>query len=92
MLRPTALTVAWLLAGPAPLVAQQFDLSVDNIMRRLELIGRAPQGLRGGFGGGGFSWSPDSRYVWFRWQQPGVDTSLVVYRVSPQGGAPERFE
>jgi dipeptidyl aminopeptidase/acylaminoacyl peptidase len=84
--------VVTLLAVGTPLAAQQFDLSVDNIMRGPELVGRAPQGLRGGFGGGGFSWSPDSRYVWFRWQQPGVDTSLVVYRVSAQGGPPERFE
>ena len=92
MNRHAALTVACLIAVPAPLVAQQFDLSVDNIMRGPELVGRAPQGLRGGFGGGGFSWSPDSRFVWFRWQQPGVDTSLVVYRVGAAGGQPERFE
>jgi len=73
--------------------AQDFQLTIDNIMRGPELVGRAPQGLRGGgFGGGGFSWSPDSRYVWFRWQQPGTDTNLVVYRVRPTAGAPERFE
>jgi hypothetical protein len=72
--------------------AQDFQLTVDNIMRGPELVGRSPQGLRGGFGGGGFSWSPDSKYLWFRWQQPGMDTSLVVYRTSPAGGAPERFE
>ena len=78
--------------APAVLSAQGFDLSVKNIMRGPELVGRAPQGLGGGFGGGGFSWSPDSKYIWFRWQQPGVDTSLVVYRISPSGGAPERFE
>jgi len=77
-------------AGRAP--AQDFQLTVDNIMRGPELVGRSPQGLSGGFGGGGFSWSPDSRYLWFRWQQPGVDTSLVVYRIAPAGGAPERFE
>ncbi len=77
-------------AGRAP--AQDFQLTVDNIMRGPELVGRSPQGLRGGFGGGGFSWSPDAKYLWFRWQQPGVDTSLVVYRIAPAGGAPERFE
>jgi len=74
------------------LQAQDFDLSVYNIMRGPELVGRSPQGLGGGFGGGGFSWSPDSKFIWFRWQQPGVDTSLVVYRVPASGGAPERFE
>jgi dipeptidyl aminopeptidase/acylaminoacyl peptidase len=77
--------------GPS-LLAQEFDLSIHNIMRGAELVGRPPQGLGGGFGGGGFSWSPDSRYIWFRWQQPGVDTNLVVYRIPASGGAPERFE
>ncbi|HET7038479.1 MAG TPA: prolyl oligopeptidase family serine peptidase [Gemmatimonadales bacterium] len=90
--RLAATLVVTLFTAASPIAAQQFDLSVDNIMRGPELVGRAPQGLRGGFGGGGFSWSPDSRFVWFRWQQPGVDTSLVVYRVSVTGGAPERFE
>jgi dipeptidyl aminopeptidase/acylaminoacyl peptidase len=36
-----------------------------------------------------FSWSPDSRYVYFRWQQPGVDTAAVPYRVDLRGGTPE---
>jgi dipeptidyl aminopeptidase/acylaminoacyl peptidase len=91
--RPIGPVVVLLAALGAPrAAAQDFQLTVDNIMRGPELVGRAPQGLRGGFGGGGFSWSPDSRYIWFRWQQPGVDTSLVVYRVAPSGGAPERFE
>ena len=72
--------------------AQDFDLSIHNIMRGTDLVGRPPQGLGGGFGGGGFSWSPDSKFIWFRWQQPGVDTSLVVYRVPAAGGTPERFE
>ena len=70
-----------LAARPTTLPAQEFDLSVHNIMRGPELVGRSPQGLGGGFGGGGFSWSPDSKFIWFRWQQPGVDTNLVVYRV-----------
>jgi dipeptidyl aminopeptidase/acylaminoacyl peptidase len=88
---PTLVLLTVLGVRPAP--AQEFQLTVDNIMRGPELVGRAPQGLRGGgFGGGGFSWSPDAKYLWFRWQQPGVDTSLVVYRLSPAGGAPERFE
>ncbi len=92
----TRRTSIWLAAAvaltPALLSAQGFDLSVNNIMRGTELVGRPPQGLGGGFGGGGYSWSPDSKYIWFRWQQPGVDTNLVVYRSSPSGGAPERFE
>jgi dipeptidyl aminopeptidase/acylaminoacyl peptidase len=93
MRRPTVWLAALLGAmTPALLSAQDFDLSVKNIMRGTELVGRPPQGLGGGFGGGGFSWSPDSKYIWFRWQQPGVDTNLVVYRLSPSGGTPERFE
>ncbi len=74
--------------------AQEFELTVKNIMRGPELIGSRPVALRGGgfFGGGGFSWTPDSRYVYFRWEQPGVDTSLTIYRISPRGGEPERFE
>ena len=74
--------------------AQQFELTVKNIMRGPELIGTAPTGLRGGGffrGGPRFSWSPDSRYIYFRWKQPGVDTTLVVYRVRP-GRAIERLE
>ena len=78
---------------PCPASAQEFELTVENIMRGAELVGTAPRGLGGGgfFGGGGFSWSPDSRYVYFRWEQPGVDTAAVVYRVRPSGGEPERF-
>jgi dipeptidyl aminopeptidase/acylaminoacyl peptidase len=52
--------------------AQEFDLTIQNIMRGPELVGVSP---------GGFRWSPDSRYLYFRWQQPGVDTSQVLYRV-----------
>ena len=87
----SALFSLFVLIAPA-MAAQEFDLSVHNIMRGAELVGRPPQGLGGGFGGGGFSWSPDSRYIWFRWQQPGMDTNLVVYRVPAAGGTPERFE
>ena len=78
---------------PCMATAQTFDLTVENIMRGPEHIGERPVPLRGGgFGGGGFSWSPDSRYVYFRWKQPGVDTARVIYRVSPRNGEIERFE
>jgi len=74
--------------------AQEFELTVRNIMLGPEHIGERPVGLGGGGfrGGGGFSWTPDSRYVYFRWKQPGVDTARVIYRVSPRGGELERFE
>jgi dipeptidyl aminopeptidase/acylaminoacyl peptidase len=81
--------------GAASVAAQDFELTVENIMRGPELVGSAPQRLRGGggFSGGGavFSWSPDSRYIYFRWQQPGVDTTAVPYRVAAGGGDPERI-
>ncbi|HEX9727398.1 MAG TPA: prolyl oligopeptidase family serine peptidase [Gemmatimonadales bacterium] len=90
--RPICLLAGALVTAAGSVAAQEFELTVNNIMRGPELVGQAPTGLRGGFGGGGFSWSPDSRYLYFRWKQPGVDTGLVVYRVRPDGGAPERFE
>ena len=76
--------------SPLSLAAQGFDLSVRNIMRGPDLVGRSPTALRG-FGGGPFSWSPDSRYIYFRWHQAGIDTTEVVYRVRPGGGDIERL-
>ncbi len=89
----TTLAAAAVLSPSAS--SQEFDLSVKNIMRGPELIGSAPSALRGGGGfrgGPRFSWSPDSRYIYFRWQQPGVDTTETVYRVDPRNGTPERLE
>ena len=76
------------------LPAQEFELTIENIMRGPDLVGTAPRALRrGGFfrGGPRFSWSPDSRYVYFRWKQPGMDTAEVVYRLRARGGEPERL-
>ncbi len=75
----------------SPVAAQDFELTVDNIMRGPELVGTAPRGIGGGFGGG-FSWSPDSRYIYFMWEQLGIDTTGVLYRIRPQDSTPERFE
>lgn len=75
----------------APVAAQEFELTVDNIMRGPDLVGTPPRGIGGGFGGG-LSWSPDSRYIYFRWEQPGVDTTQVLYRMRPGDSTPERFE
>jgi dipeptidyl aminopeptidase/acylaminoacyl peptidase len=66
---------------PAP-SAQDFDLTIENIMRGPELVGEAP---------GRFRWSPDSRWIYFQWKQPGADTAEVPYRVVGQGGTPERL-
>ncbi len=89
----TATVLAIALCSPATLVGQDFELTVENIMRGPELVGTAPQRLVGGGGffrgGEVFSWSPDSRYIYFRWQQPGVDTTAVPYRIEARGGTPE---
>ncbi|HET6229689.1 MAG TPA: DPP IV N-terminal domain-containing protein, partial [Longimicrobiaceae bacterium] len=60
-----------------------FPLTVESIMRGPLLVGRSPDEVR---------WSPDSRWVYFRWRRdnPG-DTATAVYRVAAQGGAPERL-
>jgi dipeptidyl aminopeptidase/acylaminoacyl peptidase len=64
--------------------AANFDLSVANIMRGPELIGRSPNEVR---------WSEDSRYVYFRWREPEAeDTATFTYRVAVAGGAPERLD
>ena len=68
------------LVGLTTADAQEFDLSIRSIMRGPDLVGRAPQGFR---------WSPDSRWLYFRWQQPGVDTARTQYRVRPDRPVPE---
>jgi hypothetical protein len=83
--------VGCLCVAAAPAAAQEFDLSVRNVMRGPDLVGTAPSGLRAGFGGATFDWSPDSRFVFMRWRQPGVDTAQVIYRVDPRDGSFERF-
>ncbi len=89
MFRSASIAVLVLLFMPAvPTVAQEFDLSVENIMRGPELVGTAPRALRGQ---GVASWSPDSRHLYYRWREPGRDTADVVYRVTPTG-QPERLE
>ncbi len=74
-------------AACAPAAAQQatprpgFDLSVRNIMRGTDLVGRSPDQVR---------FSADGRWVYFRWRQPeATDTASHVYRVAVRGGAPE---
>ena len=90
-----ALLLCSLSAGPwVAGNAQEFELTVQNIMRGPDLVGSSPQPLEdGGFQRGGVvhSWSPDSRYVYFNWKQPGVDTAETVYRVDPRNGEIERF-
>lgn len=93
-IRRAIVLLAVLASVTVPAGAQQLELTIENIMRGPELVGESPQALRGGggfFGGGVFDWSPDGRYVYFQWRQPGVDTALVPYRVAVDGGEPERI-
>lgn len=68
----------------AQTTANGFDLSVRNIMRGPELVGRSPDQVR---------FSADGRWVYFRWRTPeAADTTTHVYRVAVAGGAPEMLE
>jgi hypothetical protein len=68
-------------APEARTVPADFDLSVASIMRGEQLVGRSPNQVR---------WSPDSRFVYFRWRDPEVaDTTTHIYRVAAEGGEPE---
>jgi dipeptidyl aminopeptidase/acylaminoacyl peptidase len=82
---------ALLVSGMAPLAAQgapassSFDFSIKNIMRGPELVGRPPQDVR---------WTPDGRWIYFRWLEPGTSwrEDLKPFRVRPAAGAkPERL-
>lgn len=67
--------------GQAQTPANGFDLSVRNIMRGPELVGRSPDEVR---------FSEDGRWVYFRWRAPEArDTLTHVYRVPATGGTPE---
>lgn len=89
---PTATLLVLAILVPSPTRAQQFDLTIPNIMRGPDLVGEAPEALRGGFGAPVFSWSPDGQYVYFRWRSPGVDTAAVPYRIAVRGDEPERLD
>ncbi len=62
--------------------APAFELTIDNLMRGPELYGTPPSLVR---------FSDDSRWIYFRWRQPGVDTADAAFRVSVSGGDPERL-
>ena len=85
------LTAALLVLGLAPLAAQSatpassFDFSIRNIMRGPELVGRPPQDV---------NWSPDGRWIYFRWLEPGASwrEDLKTFRVRATAGSrPERL-
>jgi dipeptidyl aminopeptidase/acylaminoacyl peptidase len=86
-----SLVVALALLAPLlalRLPAQQsrpFDFTIQNIMRGPELYGREPQQV---------SWTPDGRWLYFSWLEPGAkwNEELKPYRVRATAGAkPERL-
>lgn len=84
---PIRRLTALLVLAPLPLAAQapRFDLSVPNIMRGTELVGREPTEVR---------WSADGRWLYFRWLEPGASwrEPLRPFRVRAEAGAtPERL-
>ena len=70
---------------PTPVRGQDFELSVRNIMRGPELLGESPTQVR---------WTDDSRWLYFRWRPGGLewDDERSLYRVSAEGGAPEKLD
>ena len=62
--------------------AQSFPYTVADIMRGAAFVGTPPSNVR---------FSPDGRYVYFRWRAPGVDTLDQDYRAAVRGGTPERL-
>ena len=68
----------------AAIAASRFDFTIQNMMRGPELYGREPQQVR---------WSPDSRWIYFQWLEPGRDwrEPTMPYRVrATPGSTPEQ--
>jgi dipeptidyl aminopeptidase/acylaminoacyl peptidase len=70
---------------PDPVRSQPFSLSIRNIMRAEEHVGRSPTDVR---------WTDDSRWVYFRWQPGGLEWNegRSLYRVPSAGGEPELLD
>jgi dipeptidyl aminopeptidase/acylaminoacyl peptidase len=70
---------------PPAAAAREFELSIRSIMRAEENVGVSPSQVR---------WTDDSRWIYFRWQPGGLewDAGTSLYRVSAEGGAPERLD
>jgi dipeptidyl aminopeptidase/acylaminoacyl peptidase len=71
-------------AAPAPSAQAPAPLTIPYIMRGPENTGREPTQVR---------WSPDGKYIYFRWLPPGTDwrEQPKPYRVLASGGAPEQL-
>jgi len=84
LLLPASLLAQDTTTRPARIPAS-FDFSIANIMRGPELYGRAPTNVR---------WSADSRWIVFRWNEPGADwrEPMHAYRIrAVPGSKPERL-
>jgi dipeptidyl aminopeptidase/acylaminoacyl peptidase len=99
MNRPVLALAVLLAAAPAPAQAPAstsavpvrraatsaaFDFSIPSMMRGPEVYGREPQQVR---------WTPDSRWIYFQWLEPGADfrERSRPFRVRAVAGAkPER--
>lgn len=66
--------------GQGSTQASRFDFSIANMMRGPEVYGREPQNVR---------WTPDNRWLYFRWLPPGTAWNVTPkpYRVRAQAGA-----
>ena len=71
---------AFAMAGPA--AAQEFELTVENIMRGPEHVGSGPSFVR---------WTEDGEWIYFRWLPGGQPwhEDAEMYRVRARGGSPE---
>jgi dipeptidyl aminopeptidase/acylaminoacyl peptidase len=82
-LLPGAAALLVATAGSAQSTPERFELTIPNIMRGPEVVGRPPAQVR---------WSPDGRYLHFRWLPPGTAwrETLKPFRVrAVAGAAPE---
>jgi hypothetical protein len=55
------LVLGCMLLCPSAALAQEFQLTVQSIMRRPDLYGTAPSNVR---------YSADANYLYFRWRAP----------------------
>ncbi|HET7583691.1 MAG TPA: prolyl oligopeptidase family serine peptidase [Gemmatimonadaceae bacterium] len=80
LLQPLAARAQATATAPAPAHNSSFQLTVPSIMRGEEIVGRAPERVR---------WTPDGRWIYFYWLEPGTDwrKELEPYRVRAVAGA-----
>jgi dipeptidyl aminopeptidase/acylaminoacyl peptidase len=71
-----AMLVLACIGVPSAVIAQGFQLTVENIMRGPGLVGTAPTNP---------AFSADGRYVYFRWRAPEADSLDQDYRVNVAG-------